>query len=508
MLLRLPAVLLTLLFASCSTIDEQVRPNFLYILVDDLGYGDLDLGLEELDVFRNPHVRTPRLAQLAEQSLVMTSHYASAPVCSPSRAGLLTGRIPLRANVHLWINDKQDNDRHFLSGKEITIPELLREAGYATAVIGKWHLNGADWEVKDNWTGWTGSFPKQQGFDYAIVTKENPHETRQLNQNTQDNPGDYFDGDGNPLGAVEGWSSQILTDWAIEWLRDKRDPTQPFFLYVPYDAVHERIENPEEYTAMYDTGDPNHDLYYGNVTHLDAAIGRLLEAVNQMGLDESTVVFFSSDNGAEVLNSYFGSPRSYGTSWPYHGQKKQLLEGSVRIPGMIRWTGKIRPGVSAEPNSTLDVLPTILDMAGIPLPEDHVVDGVSLAGFLLNEEPVERSEPLYWQFDRIENWVTVGEEYQRRYDGSRRIDEATPTAAVRSGHFVLRGYRSGEPNTVPDRFELYNIVEDRLEQNELSASEPEILAELVEFLRSKHAEVNKDRLRTIADIESRAGLWQ
>ncbi len=500
---RLFLLCLTAFLYACSSVKAPERPNFIYILVDDFGYGDLNLGVEGTGAFRNPHIQTPRLAEFAQEAIVFTDHYSSSPVCSPSRAGLLTGRIPLRANVYLWISDLGDNDKHFMSGKEIIIPELLQEAGYTTAVIGKWHLNGADWEVKENWTGWTGSFPKQQGFDYALVSKENPHETRQLRQNTQDDPGDYFDGDGNPLGTVAGWTSQLLTDYAIEWLKEKRDKSKPFFLYLPFDAVHEKIENPEAYTAMYDTGDTNHELYYGNVTHLDNAIGRFLDAVRDMGLDENTVVFFSSDNGPEVLNSHHGSPRSYGTAWPYHGQKIQLFEGSVRVPGMIRWPGKIRPRVSNEPNSTLDVLPTICELAGATPPNGRLIDGVSLVGHLLNEEPVRRQAPLYWQFDRIENWVTTGEEYQRRYDGARKIDDPSPAAMVRSGPYVLRGYRSGEPYTTPDRFELYNIVEDRLEQNELSSAEPETFAALVNVMKTIHAEVDRDRRERLAEIQQR-----
>lgn len=245
------------------------KPNFVILLADDLGYGDVNLGLENAEVFRNPHIKTPNLERLARESLVFTHHYSSSPVCSPSRAGLLTGRTPTRANVDLWINDRKDNDRMFLSGREVTIPEVLKKAGYQSAVFGKWHLNGADWEQKENWTGWTGSFPLQQGFDAALITKENAHETRALAKNSQRNPGDFFHGDGTPAGTIEGHSSSIAVDRALDWIRNKRDKSKPFFVCVPFDAVHEIVMSPPQFESMYNTGNPDKDKYYANVSYLD-----------------------------------------------------------------------------------------------------------------------------------------------------------------------------------------------------------------------------------------------
>ena len=480
---------------------SATKPNFVYILVDDLGYGDVDLELPELDVFRNPHVETPRLANFAAQSLVLTDHYSASPVCSPSRAGLLTGRTPERADIRLWINDVRDNDTHFLSGKELTVAEVLGSAGYTSAVIGKWHLNGADWESKAAWTGWTGSFPKQQGFDYAIVSKENPHETRRLEQNTQDNPGDFFDGDGNPLGTVTGWTSQLITDWAVRWLEELRDRSKPFFLYLPYDAVHERVENPSEYTSLYATGDPDRDLYYGNITYLDYQIGRFLDALDRLGLEEDTVVFFSSDNGPEVCKVYSGAWRSYGTSWPYRGQKRQVLEGGVRVPGMVRWVGKIEPRVSGTPNSTLDVLPTLAELAGAHVPSHTELDGASLAGHFLRGDEVVRSKPLFWQFERRgENWTTVGDGYQRRYDGRRKIADPVPQVAIRDGDYVLRAYGGSRPYSELERFKLFDINRDRDESFELSATEPMRFESMKQALLAMHADVNRDRLERQREI--------
>ncbi|MDX1284866.1 MAG: sulfatase-like hydrolase/transferase, partial [Draconibacterium sp.] len=243
---------------------EYTKPNIVYILVDDLGYGDVNFGIESLEVFKNPYIKTPQLAKLASEGLVMTDHYAASPVCSPSRAGLLTGRTPTRCNINRWIQDTKFNGEEYLRNDEVTIAEKCLEAGYQTAIYGKWHLNCQDWRVKENWQGEEGSFPNQQGFQKGMVSKENPHLTTYQNSNSQKNPGDFYSVDGELLGTLKGYTSQIITDSALVYL-EKRDKEKPFFLYLPYDAVHERIYNPDVYDEMYNTSDANKDVYYANV---------------------------------------------------------------------------------------------------------------------------------------------------------------------------------------------------------------------------------------------------
>jgi len=327
------------------------RPNFIYILADDLEYGDVNLGLDELDVFKNPYIKTPNLARLARQSVVFTHHYAAWPVCPPSGAGLLNGGRPGRRNINLWIDDKSDNGKMLLSGRKITIAEALKESGYTTAVIGKWHRNG-----------------------------ELP-------------------------GTIKGFSSKTTTEAAIDWLKKKRDKRRPFFLYLPYEAVGEEIVKRPENNNMYYTGSHKKDKYYTNVTDFDAQIGRVLDTLDTLRLADNTAVFFSSakpatpatsisaSGGAKVLDEYWGCPRSYGTACPLHGQKRQLSEGEICVPGMIRWPGHIKPGVSDLPNSTLDIMPTICELAGVQPSQDGALDGVSLAGHLLEGKEVQRKVP-------------------------------------------------------------------------------------------------------------------
>lgn len=490
-------------------VSAEDNPNIIYILVDDMGYGDVNLNIPHLQAFNNPHIQTPNLAKLAGESVVFTHHYASSPVCSPSRAGLLTGRTPTRCNITLWINDGvnegHEKSRQLLLDEEVTIAEVCKDAGYHTAIFGKWHLNGADWEQEENWTAEHGSFPNQQGFDYGLVSKENPHLTRHLESNSQKNPGDFFMLDGSPVGTIKAYTSEIITDSAVSWLETKRDKSRPFFLYLPYDAVHERIYNPDIFDAMYNTGDANKDVYYSNVTYLDHQIGRFLTALEQMGLSENTIVFFSSDNGPEVLREYFGCYRSYGTSYPLYGHKRQVYEGGIRVPGMVRWPVKIKPGISDEPNSTMDVLPTICELIDQDLPSNREIDGVSILSLLLDNKPVKRDKVMYWQFETTSNWEMHGEGYDRRFHGEDRLPEMKKfNVAIRKGNYVMRGVQKGK-FVQPEEFVLFDVVNDIEEKNELSEVKPEVFEQMKNELIDMYGDVNEDRLETARKIAAMDG---
>ena len=502
------AVLACLVSAGMSEISSAASgdlvspPNIVIILADDLGYGDVNFEIPGQKEFSNPHINTPHLAALASQSLVFRHHYAAAPVCSPSRAGLLTGRTPTRCNIDLYINDLRDNDRRFLAGGETTIAEIAKQAGYQTVVFGKWHLNGADWEVADSWTGWTGSFPKQQGFDFGWVTKENPHFTRQLQVNTQKHPGDIFTVDGEPLCPMKGYTSDLVTDAAIGWLRDRPDKSKPFLMYLPYDAVHIRISSADRFEAMYDTGDVNRDAYYANVSHLDDAIGRLVGMIDSLEIAESTIIFFSSDNGPDVLNKWHGTSMCMGTSFPLYGHKYQLHEGGIRVPGLVRWPGVIRAGISDEPNSTLDLLPTICQLTQQALPEGREIDGTSLLPHLLHNERIKRTKPLYWQFEHPIEYATNGEGYLRKMNGRQRLPRPGANVAIRRGKYVLRGV-SEQEYAPPTRFQLFDVTTDPEALHDISGENPRIVEHLREQLLSMHGSVDRDRRATVRFIESR-----
>jgi arylsulfatase A len=484
-------------FISTAQGKKENLPNIVYILVDDLGYGSINIENSNLIQFNNPFIQTPQLAKLSHESLVFTDHYATSPVCSPSRAGLLTGRIPSRTNINLYIDDLKDNDVHFLHGSEITIPELLKTRGYQTAIFGKWHLNGADWENPENWTGWTGSFPNQQGFDYGIVTKEDPHFTRLLKVNTQKHPGDFFTVDGTPLGPIKGYTSDIIADSAIQFLKNRKNSDQPFFLYLPFDAVHIRIAAADKYEELYNTGDARRDAYYANITHLDDAVGRFLRILDELDLSENTILFFSSDNGPDVWRQWDAPYFCYGTSYPLMGHKYQLWEGGIRVPAMVRWKGKIAPGISNEPVSGLDILPTLCDLTEINLPVDRTYDGTSILGNILNNSSVIRDKPLYWQYDYALLYSeTIGENYERIIDGLSRYNSTRrPRVSLRSGDFVLMGYSEAR-FTRPDHFELYNLKSDPEQLNDLSGTFNELTDSLKKSMFEIFDDVNRDRINT------------
>jgi len=477
------------------------RPNVIYILVDDLGYGDVNFELENTKEFRNLNIKTPCLAKLARESLVFRHHYAASPVCSPSRAGLLTGRTPSRCNINQYINDTKENDKFFLRGHEITIPEVLKSVGYKTSIFGKWHLNGADWEKAESWLGWTGSFPKQQGFDHGIVCKEDPHFTRKLKVNTQKHPGDFFTVDGEPLGAIKGYSSDIISDRAITWLKKNRDSSRPFFMYLSYDAVHIRVAAADRYEQMYNTGDVRKDAYYANITHVDAAIGRLIETVDQLGLKEDTIIFFSSDNGPDVLRCWDATYFCYGTSYPLTGQKYQLYEGGIRVPGMVRWPGRISPGISDEPNSTLDVLPTLCDLSGVQQPANLAIDGTSIASHLLDGKSIKRKKPMYWQYEYPREYEVIGDGYERRLNGQRaKSEKLCPHVAIRIGDYILLGYQT-QRFKFPEKFKIFNVVNDPEQKRDLSIREPKRLEAMKSKLAVMYRDVNNERIRTARAIE-------
>ena len=476
------------------------RPNVVLILADDLGYGDLNLEIEGQEVFSNPQLSTPHLAQLAQQSLVLTSHYAASPVCSPSRAGLLTGRTPTRCGIDLFIDDQQEDNKVYLQGSEFTIAEMLKSQGYSTGIFGKWHLNGADWEVPSNWTGTTGSFPRQQGFESGIVTKENPHYTRQLAANTQKTPGDFFSVEGEPLGPLKGYTSDIISRHAIDWMQEQSKSNKPFFAFLSYDAVHFRIDAADRFDEKYNTGNARRDAYYANVSHLDHAIGTVIDALDRSNLRKNTLIIFSSDNGPAAETTWHPSAFCYGTAFPLLGAKLQLQEGGIRVPGLVCWPEKIARGISDEPNSTLDLLPTLAELSGATLPADRLYDGSSLLQQWFNpSKSVERKVPLYWQFEYSHSNVkNVGENYLRRVQASKSKHSGVMMSRVktRRGNFVLVG-EGTEMFEPPTNFELYDLSSDIEQQRDLYESLPKVASTMKSEMLQMHADVLKDRKLTL-----------
>lgn len=434
-------IVITLGSVNCDAADTG-RPNFIVILCDDLGYGDLGC-------FGHPHIKTPNLDRLASEGLRLTDCYAGAPVCSPSRAGMLTGRIPNRLGIYDWI--PQNSPMH-LRSTELTVATLLKKGGYETCHVGKWHCNGK-FNSPDQ------PQPGDHGFDYWFSTQNNANPSHK-------NPVNFVR-NGKKVGPLQGFSSQIIVDEAMEWL-NQRDKSKPFLLMVWLHSPHEPIATAgsfvEPYLATAET--PQQAEYFGNVSQLDHEVGRLLESLDKRGLRDDSLVYFSSDNGPETLHRYKGSERSYGSPSPLRGMKLHMYEGGIRVPGIVRWPGHISPAqTSNQPVVSYDLLPTFCTLAGIDSPTDRPLDGANLAPLFAGHQ-VSRSKPLYWQYDRA-----IG--------GENRI-------ALRDGDWKLLA------NAALSKFELYNLRQDLSEQQDLAASEPARIVELSAKLKALHAEIKSE----------------
>ena len=394
-------------------------PNIVFILCDDLGYGDLGC-------YGHPTIKTPVLDSLAEVGLRFTSCYAGAPVCSPARAAIMTGRNPNRVGIHDWIPEKSGI---YLHEEEMTVAELLKVAGYRTGLIGKWHLNSR--------VDGTEPSPTEHGFDEVFYTQNNalPSHENPIN----------FIRNGKPVGPLTGNSTSIIVDEAIKFLQQDPAQAQPFALFIMFHAPHEPIATPQVYRAMYPgyAAASTKPTYYGSVSLIDHEVGRLVATLDTLELTDQTLLMFTSDNGPETLNRYPGAGRSHGTSQPLRGMKLDMTEGGYRVPGIIRWPGETPTGITSDvPISAVDILPTFCEIARIAPPNHIALDGTSLVP-LLHQQPIARRKPLYWQYDqalnhpftisiREENWKLLSNETfdsVNLFDLSHDIDESQDVSA-------------------------------------------------------------------------------
>ena len=444
------------------------RPNIVIVLADDLGYGDLHC-------YGHPTIQSPNLDRFAKEGVRLTSCYASAPVCSPSRYGLMTGRTPYRGGIHNWI--PLGSPMHMQRG-EITIATLLKRIGYATCHVGKWHLNGK-FNSPDQ------PQPSDHGFDHWFSTQNNALPSHR-------NP-DNFVRNGKPVGKLHGYSSQLVTDEAIRWLRELRPKDRPFFLFVCYHEPHEPIETDPRFSRLYpDTGkrspyDPKTSslaAHHGNITQMDDAFGRLMKALDRDGLRDSTLVVFTSDNGPAITRAH-----PHGSAGPLREKKGHAYEGGIRVPGMIRWPGHApRDTVCDTPVSGVDWLPTICAITGIEIPRDRNIDGTDIRP-LFEGKPVERAKPLYWQYNVARSAPKV----------AMRIDRWKILATL-AGHEwrpngdILAEDQAGIKTARLDRFELYDLASDIGEKNDLHARPGAPFDRMVSQLRSLYREVQSESL--------------
>ena len=439
------------------------KPNIVVILCDDLGYGDLEC-------YGHPHIKTPNLNRMAQEGIRLTDCYSAAPVCSPSRVGLLTGRSPNRAGIYNFIPGGRDI---YMRASEVTIPQLLKKGGYATCMSGKWHCNG-------KFNSDAHPQPGDAGFDHWMGTQNNAKPSHKNPKN--------FVRNGQKVGETKGFSCQLVVDEAMTWLKgqQEKDSEQPFFMYVAFHEPHEPIASPEKLVDGYSDVAKNESeaQYFANVANVDVAVGRLLDGLKKMGLDKDTLVIFTSDNGPETLDRYRGAKKSYGKADPLRGMKLWTTDAGFRVAGIMRWPDQIKAGqVVSHPVSSLDFLPTFCDLAGVAPPKDLALDGTNFQPALENKA-LDRSKPLLWIF-----YKALNERRVAMRDGDWKV-----LAKLSIGiHSTVTTAEEAEVKAAElSDFQIFKITDDVGESNDLSSSNPEKLAELKQRLKTHYQELVND----------------
>ena len=407
-------------------------PNFVFILADDWGWGDLGCYGHQL-------LKTPNLDRLAKQGTRFTQFYVNSPVCSPTRTGIMTGQFPSRHRVFGHFSSNANNDQRNMPGwldpKVSTLPKCLKERGYVTGHFGKWHLGSGKVE------GVKAPEPSAYGVDdYRVFA-----------------------------GNLRGWerdetfnarSSEYVVDEAIRFVETNRE--KPFFVNVWLKDVHAYLDPNEEQMAAYPNLKGALKVYYSAATNADRQIGRLLKRLDDLSLVENTIVIFTSDNGPEDIHISNASHSGVGSSGPFRGRKRSLYEGGVRTPFIIRWPGKAPAGRVDKTTvlSGVDMLPSLCAIADTKPPKEWKLDGQDMSS-ALKGSPVRRSTPLMWDF---------------RYRIFGHTLNRSPMLAIRDGDLKLL--------TNPDRsrIELYDIPKDPSELNNLASERPKDVERLSKML--------------------------
>jgi arylsulfatase A len=436
-------------FSTNSTQKESL-PNIIILLADDLGYGDLSC--------YGGTAQTPNLDQLAKEGIRFTDFYSAAPNCSPSRVGLLTGRSPSKVGMYNYM--PAGHPMH-LPDDAITLAEIVKQKGYRTGHFGKWHLSNLSNEGNQQQPK-----PGDQGFDYSLGTTNNA-------QPTHLNPKNFVR-NGKETGVIEGYSCQIIVEEALEWLGNTGKKESPFMMYLAFHEPHKKIASPPTLTAKYDEYPFQIAEYFANVENMDAAIGNLLKGLKNKGLDENTMIVFSSDNG-----SYRN-----GSNAPLLGGKSFVYEGGIRVPGILNWKGKVKGNqVIAEPVSLIDLMPTICDITEATHPTAEILDGISLLP-LLEEKTLERNKPLSWFFYR-----TTPEIAMRIGDYTiLGIDKDT----TRHTHRFTEGDMDYIKNMDIEDFELYNVKLDKGQHNPINLNELDLGKKYKTALINRLEEIQKE----------------
>lgn len=396
---------------------KNQRPNVLLIVSDD--QGNADAGFQ-----RSPAtVSTPAIDKLAADGIVFTNGYASGYVCSPTRAGLLTGRYQQRFGFY-----RAPDSRIGLPLTEVTLADVLKKAGYATGAYGKWHLGLTE---KHN--------PVNRGFDefYGFLG-HGAHDYFDLT--LKESSDDFHQPIYRNLEKIsdEGYLTDILAREASSFIKDKANKKEPFFCYLPFNAVHTPMQAPEEDIAKFNTGNKKRDIQLAMLHRLDLGVGTVIETLKKEGVYDNTIIIYFSDNG--------GANASEADNLPLNGSKHSVYEGGLRVPFIISWPDQLKPSISDEPVISIDIMPTILAALNIELPKDIHYDGKDILSVVGKKKKAALHEQLFFDGN----------------DGSW---------AVREGDWKLLYNKKGS-------LELYNMKADYVEQNNLVTKYPDRVADL------------------------------
>lgn len=429
--------LAALYFCGSATYATE-KPNVIFILADDLGWGDLGC-------YGHPQIKTPNLDKLAKQGTLFTQFYVNGSVCSPSRCAFFTGQYPSRHKIHGHFATTELNSNRgmsqFLEPTVPNIPKLLKSVGYKTAHVGKWHLGSNS----------GGPEPDAYGFDFVGTSESGGA------NGPQSEP--YF----------RAKSTEIFVNESLKFIESNKDG--PFYLQlwtlVPHATLNPTPEQLKQYARLRAGGkDFPHtsasEIFNASVTDLDTQIGRLMDGLEKLGLTEKTLVLFSSDNGPEDIHIGNAGHSGIGSAGPFRGRKRSLYEGGIRVPGIVRWPGKIPAGTidSSSVVAGVDWLPTVCELAGCSIPSNHVLDGESVSDVLFGKSQARKS-PLFWEW----RFRIVGEPFHH-----------SPQLSVRDGDWKLYVNPDGS------RVELYDMKIDLTQLNNVSEHHPEVVEKLSQMV--------------------------
>jgi|GEM_PF-120339 len=420
-----------------------LAPNVIVILSDDQGYGDVSYSGLATDI------ETPNLDALASEGMRFNNFYANSAVCSPSRASLMTGRYPGLVGVPGLVRRNASVNLGFFNPNGPTLPELLKSAGYTTALVGKWHLG-------DRLGAQTPNLPTRRGFDLfrgwlgsamnyftheSTAKTDWPGDDLMLNNETVIPPKTHS--------GIHG--TALFTDWAVEYIHDHSAGPQPFFLYLAYNAPHTPVQPPPAWLDRVIAREPGINKtragFVAQIEYMDDQIGRVVQALKTDGIYDNTLILFLSDNG--------GDRGLFSNNGPYRGGKLNLYEGGLRVPMFAVWPGTIAPGTQTQETAlTMDIYPTLAEAVGVPI--EHEIDGRSFLPVLLGQVPALGGRDLYFERMAFEDDY----KFQTLY-------------ATRRGQWKLVQYTPVTP------FELYDLSTDPGEREDLAFSLPEKVAELL-----------------------------